>query len=85
MKKYFFLVITLFTLVALSACAPKVAYQAQESLQDASEEASCQAVKMKKARISIIRKDKHRMKGDIKSLKEAERLFDKKSGIVLSY
>ena len=85
MKKYFFLTITLFTLVALSACAPKVAYQAQESLQAASQEASCQAVKMKKARTSIIRKDKHRMKVDIKSIKEAERLFDKKSGIILSY
>ena len=85
MKKYFFYTITLFILIALSACAPKVAYQAQESLQAASQEASCQAVKIKKARTSIIRKDKYRMKSDIKSIKEAERLFDKKSGIVLSY
>lgn len=82
MKKYFFLIIILFTLIALTACAPKVAYQAQESLQDASQEASSQAVKMKKARTSLIRKDKYRMKSDIKRVKETERLFDTKSGII---
>ncbi len=85
MHKYFFLIITLFALIALSACAPKEAYLAQESLQAASQEASSQAVKMKKARTSIIRKDKYRMKSDIKHIKEAEGLFDVKSGIVLSY
>ena len=85
MNKYFFLIISVFTLAALSSCAPKVAYQAQESMQAASQEASCQAIKTKKARTSLIRKDSHRMKSDIKSIKEAERLFDTKSGIVLSY
>lgn len=85
MKKYFFLTILFFSLVGLSSCAPKVAYQAQESMQAASEEASCEAIKMKKARTSLIRKDKYRMKSDIKSIKGAERIFDTKSGIVLSY
>jgi hypothetical protein len=85
MKKYFFVTILFFSLAALSSCAPKVAYQAQDSMQAASQEASNQAIKMKKARTSLIRKDKYRMKSDIKSIKEAERLFDTKSGIVLSY
>ena len=85
MNKYFFLIISFFILVALPSCAPKVAYQAQESMQAASQEASCQAIKMKKARTSLIRKDKYRMKSDIKSIKGGERLFDTKSGIVLSY
>lgn len=84
MKKYYFLIITLFTLVALSSCAPKAAYQAQDSLHAASREASSQAAQTKKGRASLS-KDSYRMKGDIKRIKEAERLFDTKSGIVLSY
>ncbi|MCD6292658.1 MAG: hypothetical protein J7M09_04275 [Deltaproteobacteria bacterium] len=85
MKKYFFITTLFFSLAVLSSCAPKVAYQAQDSMQAASQEATSQAIKIKKARTSIIRKDKYRMKSDIKSIKEAEKLFDTKSGIVLSY
>ncbi len=84
-KIHFFLILSVFMLVVLSSCAPKVAYQAQDSMQAASQEATDQAIKIKKARTSLIRKDKYRMKSDIKSIKEAERLFDTKSGIVLSY
>ena len=84
MKKYFFIIISVFTLVALSSCAPKSAYQAQDSLHTASREASSQAAHTKKERTTLT-KDSYRMKGDIKRIKEAERLFDTKSGIVLSY
>ena len=84
MKKYIFLTISVFTLAAFSACAPKAAYQAQDSLKEASREASYQATQTKKERTALS-KDSYQMKGDIQSIKEAERLFDTKSGIVLSY
>ena len=84
MQKLFFFIVTLLTLIALSACAPKAAYQAQDSMQKASEEASCQATQTRKAQTSL-KQDSNRMQGDIKHIKEAERLFDTKSGIVLSY
>ncbi len=84
MQKLFLLVVSIITLVAFSACAPKAAYQAQDSMQAASEEASCQATRTKKERTTLS-KDSYRMKGDLKRIKEAERLFDAKSGIVLSY
>ena len=84
MKKYFSLIFLVFTLAALSACAPSAAYQAQDSLHAASREASSQAAQTKKES-SALNNDSYRMKGDIKRIKEAERLFDTKSGIVLSY
>ncbi len=84
MKKYFLLLIATFILISLSACAPKVAYQAQDSLHAASDEASSQARQTKRTSTSL-NKDRYKMKGDIHSIKETERLFDKKSGIVLSY
>lgn len=84
MKKCFLLLIAAFTIITLTACAPKVAYQAQDSLHAAADEAANQANKTKKAS-AILSKDRYKMKGDIQSIKEAERLFDKKSGIVLSY
>jgi len=85
MKKYLFGTVLFFSLIALSSCAPKVAYQAQDSMRAASQEATSQAIKTKKARTSLIRKDKYRMKKDIKQIKGAEQIFDTKSGIVLSY
>lgn len=84
MKKYFLLIVSAFTLVVFASCAPKVAYQAQDSMQAASLEASSQAARTKKGRVAL-NKNSYRMKGDIKRIKEAERLFDVKSGIVLSY
>ncbi len=84
MKKYFLFLISVFTLITFSACAPKVAYQAQDSLHAAANEASSQAKETRKTSTTL-NKDCHKMKGDIQSIKEAERLFDKKSGIVLSY
>ncbi len=84
MKKYVLLPIATFTLIILTACAPKVAYQAQDSLHTASNEASNQAIQTKRSSTAL-NKDRYKMKGDIRSIKEAERLFDKKSGIVLSY
>ena len=84
MKKYIFLTISIFTLTVFSACAPTAAYQAQGSLKDASREASCQAAQTKKEQASL-NQDSYQMKGDIQRIKEAERLFDAKSGIVLSY
>jgi len=84
MKKFFLLFISTFTLIAFTACAPKVAYQAQDSLHAASNEAANQAKQTKRAS-SNLNKDRYKMKGDIQSIKEAERLFDKKSGIVLTY
>jgi lipopolysaccharide export LptBFGC system permease protein LptF len=80
----FFLLISIFIFITLTACAPKVAYQAQDSLHAAAGEASSQARQTKKTS-SALNKDRYKMKGDIHSIKEAERLFDKKSGIVLSY
>lgn len=84
MKNYllFFISVTLFA--TLTACAPKVAYQAQDSLHGAAKEASTQASQTKKSSTAL-NKDQYKMKGDIKNVKEAERLFDRKSGIVLSY
>ncbi len=84
MKKYFLLTISVLALAALSACAPSAAYQAKDSMQAASREASCQATQTRKESSSL-KRDSYRMKGDIKHIKEAERLFDTKSGIVLSY
>jgi len=84
MKKYFLLFISVFSFIILTACAPKVAYQAQDSLHTAANEASTQARQSKKAGTAL-NKDRYKMKGDIHNIKEAERLFDKKSGIVLSY
>ena len=84
MKRYFLFLILVLTLITLSACAPKVAYQAQDTLHAASNEASSQARETKKTSASL-NKDRYKMKGDIHNIKEAERLFDKKSGIVLSY
>jgi outer membrane biogenesis lipoprotein LolB len=84
MKKFFLLFISTFTLITLTACAPKAAYQAQDSLHAASKEASTQAKQTQRASTAL-NKDRYKMKGDIHSIKEAERLFDKKSGIVLSY
>jgi len=80
----FFLLISIFISITLTACAPKVAYQAQDSLHAAAGEASNQARQTQKTS-SALNKDRYKMKGDIHSIKEAERLFDKKSGIVLSY
>ena len=84
MKKYFLLLFAAFILISLSACAPKVAYQAQDSLHAAGNEASNQARQTQRASAAL-NKDRYKMKGDIHTIKEAERLFDKKSGIVLSY
>ena len=84
MKKYFLVFISFFIFVVMTGCAPKVAYQAQDSLHAAADEASCQAEQTKKAKSSL-NKDRYKMKGDISKVKEAERLFDQKSGIVLSY
>ena len=84
MKKYFLILISSFIFVTLNACAPKVAYQAQDSLHAAGNEASCQAQQTRKAKNSL-NQDRYKMKGDIHKVKEAERLFDQKSGIVLSY
>jgi len=68
----------------LSACAPTAAYQARDNLQSASSEAANQARLTGKARKGL-KQDTLKMRGDIKRIKEAERLFDVKSGIVLSY
>ena len=84
MNKLFFIIILVFTLATLTACAPKSAYQAQDSLQAASREASQQARQTKRGKAAL-KKDSYKMKGDIHRIKEAERLFDTKSGIVLTY
>ncbi len=84
MKKQVLLSIFLLTLLAFSACAPTAAYQARNNLQSASEEAAAQARQTARARKGL-KGDTLKMKGDIKRIREAERLFDVKSGIVLSY
>ena len=84
MKKFFLIALSIFVFITLGACAPKVAYQAQDSMHAAANEASSQARQTKKTSTAL-NKDRYKMKGDINSIKEAERLFDQKSGIVLSY
>ncbi len=69
---------------SFTACAPKVALQARDSLGLASQEAANQAAAVGRGRKQL-RQDSVRMRGDIKRIKEAERLFDTKSGIVLTY
>ena len=69
---------------SFTACAPTAALQAQNSLGAASREAANQAASVRHGRKQL-RQDTFRMRGDIKRIKEAERLFDSKSGIVLTY
>ncbi len=84
MKKLSLLLLLFLMLATLSACAPTSAYQARDNLQSASQEAADQARLTGKARKGL-KNDTLKMKGDIKRIKEAERLFDIRSGIVLSY
>ncbi len=84
MKNYFLVALAISVFITLGACAPKVAYQAQDSMRAAANEASSQARQTKKTS-KALKKDRYKMKGDINSIKAAERLFDQKSGIVLSY
>ena len=81
MYKYIF---CLLLLLLMSACAPSSAYQAQESLGQASSAASCQ-VNQSRAESRALSEDRLQMQGDIEKIKEAEKMFDRKTGIVLSY
>jgi hypothetical protein len=67
-----------------AACAPTAALQARNNLFSASQEADNQA-RMTARGAKGLQSDKLKMKGDIKKIKEAERLFDSRSGIVLTY
>lgn len=71
-------------LLALCACAPTAAYQARDNLGQASREASCQAQSSRQEKVSL-EKDQLRMQGDINKIKQAEKMFDQRQGIVLSY
>ena len=75
----------IFIVAALSwGCAPKASYTTANSLGRASalarEEAQSTKTGAKNTDLS-----RNKMKKDIQSIKEAEKLFDEKSGIVLSY
>ncbi|MBN2705979.1 MAG: hypothetical protein JXR89_06035 [Deltaproteobacteria bacterium] len=67
-----------------SACAPSAAYQARDTLAGASSAAACEAAATRQERRALAG-DSSQMQGDIERIKEAERLFDQKTGIVLSY
>jgi len=69
---------------SFTACAPTAALQARNNLFSASREADNQARRTAAGRKGL-KNDKLRMKGDVKRIKEAEKLFDTKSGIVLTY
>ncbi len=84
-KKFCFgLLSALLLFFSLAACAPTAALQARDNLQSASREADNQARLAARGKRGL-KQDRLRMKGDIKKIKEAERLFDRQSGIVLTY
>ncbi len=78
------LLLSLLLFFSLAACAPTAALQARNNLQSASREADNQA-RLTAADRQGLGRDRLKMKGDIKKIKEAERLFDRQSGIVLTY
>jgi hypothetical protein len=81
-------VLFLFCMVSLFAfgagCAPKQAYTSADALGRTSLIAGGAAVSARQT-ASETGSVKDRMVNDIQSLKEAEKLFDEQSGIVLSY
>ena len=85
MKKVLFTTICLVLYCCLSTgCAPKQAYTTADALGQTSTIAGDAAISARKS-ASETGETRDRMVNDIKSIKETEKLFDEKSGIILSY
>jgi hypothetical protein len=84
MKSILMMAVLITGIFLLGGCAPKASYQTVDALGNTSD-CAVNAAESANKNVYETQKTQNTMKKEIRSVQEAERLFDEDSGIRLSY
>jgi hypothetical protein len=84
MKSMLIITVLISGILLMGGCAPKASYQTADALGNTSN-CAVNAAKSANQNVYETQKTQQTMKKEIRSVQEAEKLFDENSGIRLSY